>query len=804
MQFGKLLLLLFFLIPVLPQVTFSQKGVTQAYLSGQVVDLGGNAVPFVDVYLENGHRKTETDHHGNYKLPIWYSPGKKILVNYTKLGHEATKRIVELKSNVYEYTENVIFIEKSNELSEVVVQAKTAIQNVRESAFNVVALDAKSQYNSTLDLGHMLDKASGIKVRESGGVGSDMNISLNGFTGRHVKVFMDGVPMQGFGSAFQLNNIPVSVAERIEVYKGVVPIEFGADAIGGVINIVTNQTTNSFLDASYSYGSFNTHRTNVILGHTTKKGFSFQLNAYQNYSDNNYKIKSKILQANGQYTRDEIWVKRFHDNYHNEAIVGKVGVVGKSWADRMFLGLTLGQQNKDVQNSSRIQFVYGARTTSGKTVLPSFEYYKKNLIVNGLSVRLTANYNFNSNKNIDTTTAKYDWYGNILRYTNSRGEVGVNTLSEYNNSNYSTTANINYQINDKHSVAFNNVMSGSERRMSSSVPLDEVTAMDTLRRVNMKNVLGVSYRYRHSRNWNMNLFAKNYYQKVIGPFNNGDEAHPDYLEQKVSYSTSGYGIASTYFWKDYQFKGSIERTYRLPTDTELFGDEVLETANATLKAENSMNYNVGATLNREFTDKSTLYLDVNGYYRNTKDYIRRVQEQRFGTMGNVNHGQVRTIGLDVEGRYYYNNKIMLGGAVSYLDMRNQEKLRQSTGSALSGTYKDRMPNIPYFFGNVDAAYYVHKFFGSKNVLNLNYTFNFIGEYYLLWESQGDPSTKATLPQQLSHDLSATYVMNQGKYNFTLEAKNFTNTLLYDNFSLMKPGRAFYVKFRYYIMKRSKR
>src|SRR5690606_25150852 len=123
-----------------------------------------------------------------------------------------------------------------------------------------------------LDLAHLLDRASGVKIRETGGVGSDMNITLNGFTGRNIRVFIDGVPMQGMGSAFQLNNIPVNIAERIEVYKGVVPIEFGADALGGVINIVTNQTSNTTLDVSYSYGSFNTHKSNVSLNHTFKSG----------------------------------------------------------------------------------------------------------------------------------------------------------------------------------------------------------------------------------------------------------------------------------------------------------------------------------------------------------------------------------------------------------------------------------------------------------------------------------------------------------------------------------------------------
>src|SRR5699024_12187845 len=101
-------------------------------------------------------------------------------------------------------------------------------------------LDARALHNTTMDLSQALDQISGIKIRKSGGVGSNTSISLNGFSGRHIKFFLDGIPMEGYGPAFQMNNIPVNMAKRIEVYKGVVPIRFGSDALGGAINIVTN------------------------------------------------------------------------------------------------------------------------------------------------------------------------------------------------------------------------------------------------------------------------------------------------------------------------------------------------------------------------------------------------------------------------------------------------------------------------------------------------------------------------------------------------------------------------------------
>ncbi|RYE16642.1 MAG: hypothetical protein EOP51_25420, partial [Sphingobacteriales bacterium] len=82
-----------------------------------------------------------------------------------------------------------------------------------------------------------------------------------------------------------LNNIPVNLAERIEVYKGVVPVELGADALGGAVNIITDQHTRKYLDASVSYGSFNTSRAALSGRYTdAKTGLVFDFNGFNNYS----------------------------------------------------------------------------------------------------------------------------------------------------------------------------------------------------------------------------------------------------------------------------------------------------------------------------------------------------------------------------------------------------------------------------------------------------------------------------------------------------------------------------------------
>ena len=95
--------------------------------------------------------------------------------------------------------ENVRLLESSvldslllleEQLDEVVV-VSTGVSRLKQSAFNAVALDTEELQNSTKNLSEALSKAPGMKLRESGGVGSDMQLTLDGFSGKHVKVFID-------------------------------------------------------------------------------------------------------------------------------------------------------------------------------------------------------------------------------------------------------------------------------------------------------------------------------------------------------------------------------------------------------------------------------------------------------------------------------------------------------------------------------------------------------------------------------------------------------------------------------------
>ena len=235
--------------------------VSYAPLSGVVFNSDGEPLPYATVYVAGTTIGTTTDIAGRYTLSL--STGEYAITAST-LGFENTTKHISISHN--DINADFTLDEAATRIEEVVVSA-SGVGQLRRSAFNAVAINAQEFQNTSKNLSDALAKAPGVKLRESGGVGSDVSISLDGFTGKHVKIFIDGVPQEGVGGSFSLNNIPAGFADRIEVYRGVVPVGFGADAIGGVVNIVTSKNRRRwYADASYSFGSFNTHRSTGNAG----------------------------------------------------------------------------------------------------------------------------------------------------------------------------------------------------------------------------------------------------------------------------------------------------------------------------------------------------------------------------------------------------------------------------------------------------------------------------------------------------------------------------------------------------------
>ena len=762
-------------------------------LSGVVLTEDGSPLQYATVALKGTTQGTTTDAKGRYELSV--TPGEHC-VEVSMLGYDAEQHTIVASKARAEL--NFELAESLTRIDEVVVSA-SGVAQLRRSAFNAVVLDARALSNSSKNLSDALAKAPGLKLRESGGVGSDMAITVDGFTGKHVKIFIDGVPQEGVGGSFSLNNIPAGFAERIEVYRGVVPVGFGSDAIGGVVNIVTNKNRRRwFADASYSYGSFNTHRSNIHAGQTFENGVMWEVNAFQNYSDNNYTVEASVEDfETGRIDKTKkVSVERFNDRYRNEAIVAKIGVVDKSWADRLVFGVNLSQMAKQIQTGVRQDIVYGDKHRSSRSLLPSVEYLKRNLLVEGLDLTLTANYNRDVVINVDTAQYKYNWLGEKHRL-NSPGEQSY-MHSQATNNNWNATMTLNYRLGKSHTFTFNHVINAFSR--SNTSLLANKPQESSINKRTLKNITGLQYRYRPSRRWNISLFAKYYDISASGPVA-ADANQSTFVEASRRNSALGYGAATSWFIaRDLQAKLSYEKAYRLPTIEEMFGDEDLEMGDIGIRPERSDNLNLNLSYSLDFgaEQNHNIYVDGGIFWRNTNDYIQRNIVDLSGgkaAASYINYGRVMTLGGNLSARYTLSKWLSVGGNITYMDLRDNMPIAIGTTSMPNLGYRKRMPNVPYLFADADISFTWHDAIAEGDVITLTYDNQYLHSFYYYSSSIGTNKSDYMIPTQFSHNLSLGYSLQGGRYNLSLECRNLSNERLYDNFSLQKAGRAYYVKLR---------
>lgn len=693
-------------------------------------------------------------------------------------------------------------VHDSLSLHEVSIVGKSKARKMHEQAYAVSVVDLATKYQTASPLNKVLNTVTSVNIREDGGLGSNYSFSMNGFSGNQVKFFIDGIPMDNFGSSFNLATISANMADRIEVYKGVLPVSLGSDALGGAVNIVSRTNAN-YLDATYSVGSFNTHRAAVNGVYTSKAGFTFRANAFANYSDNNYEVWAPIVNLQTNKQEGEEWAKRFNDGYQSYGVKLETGVVRQSWADYLLVGMIASADKRNVQTGATMDAVYGGVKNRSWSLIPSIRYKKNDLLVPGLSLSLYGTYSMVNTYNVDTLARRYNWRGEWVNST-SAGEAYL-TDATIRERQWQANANVSYVISDHHSLTLNNVFSAIRRKSNDAMyPDDE---MNDVPQQLTKNITGLGYQVRYDR-WNANVFGKMYRlysstNKLMDQFTE-NQRWEKLTDRKQRY---GYGVAATYYiLPSLQAKVSFERAYRMPEAVEMFADGLVQKANPDLKPESSNNLNAGLLFDQTLGDHR-LQAEVNYIYRDTKDFILKgVSLSSNPTTSYDNLGKVQTRGVEASLGYAYKQVFHVNGNLTYQDIKDKMRYQQSentfVGDGISEniTYGQRLPNIPYLFMNGHADYQFVDLGAKGNTLSLNYDVNYVHDYYLSFSGLGAKASKKVIPEQLSHNVSLGYSLCDGRYSIVAECQNLTNAKLYDNYRLQKPGRSFNVKFRLYLSK----
>lgn len=295
------------------------------------------------------------------------------------------------------------------------------------------------------DITQLLDGTQGVSLSNNGGLGKTTSIRLRGTNSNQVLVLVDGVRI---GSAtlgtVSLQDIPLAQVERIEIVRGPRSQLYGADAVGGVIQIFTKRgQPGTQVSAAMEYGSHNTRR--VALG---VNGAQDNLEYGINLSD----LQTDGFSALKNNNPDE-------DGYNNRSLSGHLGY-------RFANGLKLSLSGLRAKGENEYDSAWGPanfydsdslqQSLVGKLEYSPSEIWDITLSLGESRDEMTTYVNDAFNSLFNTKRRQFAWQNDIALSEESVLTLGVDYLKDEveGTSNYSVSERDNKALFAQYQAAF--------------------------------------------------------------------------------------------------------------------------------------------------------------------------------------------------------------------------------------------------------------------------------------------------------------------------------------------------------------
>lgn len=223
---------------------------------------------------------------------------------------------------------SIVFAEEAKQLEEVVVTA-TRTERTTEEIPAGVSVVTKEDIKDMRMFGvrEALTGISGVQSETKNG-GYDARLIIRGaglkarYGIREIMILLDGVPLTDPDGMTNLDRVDTQLIDRVDVVKGPNSTLYGANAAGGVINIITKNPFEEIKSAKIGYGSYNTQLYNLIYGtnfggktYVTLSGSRRSTDswrAWNEFSTNQAGLKlghmfddKTLLEANISYTKSD-------------------------------------------------------------------------------------------------------------------------------------------------------------------------------------------------------------------------------------------------------------------------------------------------------------------------------------------------------------------------------------------------------------------------------------------------------------------------------------------------------------------
>ncbi|MBP3587215.1 MAG: TonB-dependent receptor [Paludibacteraceae bacterium] len=240
---------LFFILLFFNVCAYAQ---SDAHITGHVLDAQTNEhLPFVNVQIEGTSIGCLTDESGHFYLRNL--PEGKLVVVFSMMGYETIKKDIVLhKDTLVEM--NISIQETSFIVDNVVVTANKYETKQKEVAtiVNVISpLIIESTTSNTI--ADVLGFQTGLRIEETCSNCGVPQIRINGLEGQYTQILMDSRPIfSSLASVYGLEQLPTGMVDRIEVIRGGGSALYGANAIAGVVNIITKEPSRNFFNVNHT------------------------------------------------------------------------------------------------------------------------------------------------------------------------------------------------------------------------------------------------------------------------------------------------------------------------------------------------------------------------------------------------------------------------------------------------------------------------------------------------------------------------------------------------------------------------
>lgn len=546
-------------------------------------------------------------------------------------------------------------------------------------------------------LAEVVAAESGVQYRQSGGSGSFSTISLRGSTAEQVNVYVDGILLnEAAGGGVNLSHIELLQADKVEVYRGTVPVQLGNSAIGGAISITSTRATHKPLASLLAgFGSFGSSRistsftgpANWLNGQQLVASFSHRT------SDNNF----SFLNDNGTPLNPDDDETQQRRNAQTRSTSGflKSGHQLSSGA-KLEHALQLSEHQQGISN--------WRNTARGTATLDTDNIQWRSTLSN-------------------TATAGH-WSSLLGAHFSKKNEIyddsdsTIGTGRQKINAKTSVLGGRVYReiLLDRQSLSFN-IRARSESLDSKDELRDSNTTMAQRYRVDL-NAQWNRYYGDGSNLFSASLFGFNL--KDDYQIENNTNARRDYRDSALTPQLGLHHALGESLGGQWKFIANASQHKRAPSFFDLFGSQGLFQGNSDLQAESSTNVDLGVAWQLTSMTETDATLQLAWFQNKKENLISRVYNAR-GVGRSENISRASTNGLEVAGNLKLANGLSFNANLTLQDSENLSRISGFTGkqlpgeSALDGSFTVQWKNRQWK-ATYEYTFNSDRFYDSPNLL----------------------------------------------------------------------------------------